>query len=316
METGGDRKRFRFFQQHISWRALAVGALGAAAFGVALLYNAGSAQAKPLDIPGLGQIEIPNEIPALDFGPLLVPGLAADSQFLVGVPNESGPAALPEAPQGHSQPALSAFEAAPGVLSVEEFAPAAHEVAPGIVPAVEIPWGTLSIEPTPAAAASMPEQVAPQADSRTITVAGLGTFTVPGGVPPLVGIPGVTDNPAPAAAPRQTAGERAVEAARSKLGTSYRMGGNGPDSFDCSGLVQWSYAEAGVELPRTSYGQLDAGTPVGLDELRPGDLVSFYDGGHSAIYAGDGQIIHASTYGVGVTESDLGSMPVSGARRF
>lgn len=433
METGGDRKRFRFVQRHISWQRLAVGVLGTAAFGAALLYTAGSAEARPVDLPGIGQFEIPNEIAAtVDFGPLLIPGLGTESQNLVAVPNTSGPedlseaATVPEAAtQGHSQPALSAFEAAPGVLAMQEFAPAATEstpvtpasflpatgfaevapgfaevapgfaevapgfaqVAPGFAQAApefaEVVQGFAGVVPgfaeaapgfaeaapgfaqaapkstpatwefapaapglawtapesipavldtapvmvaprtpaplavTPVAAAPMPEPIAPQAGSRTITVAGLGTFAVPGGTPPLVGIPGVADSPAPMAMPKQrTAGERAVEAARSKLGTSYSMGSNGPDSFDCSGLVQWSYAEAGVDLPRTSYGQLATGTPVGLDELQPGDLVSFYGGGHSALYAGEGRIIHASTYGVGVTESSIGSMPVTGARRY
>lgn len=303
METGGDRKRFRFFQRHISWQALAIGVLGAAAFGAALLYTAGSAQAKPVAVPGIGVIEIPNEIVGtFDFGPMAVPGVGTThTPNLVEVPNEeSGLAAIPEPVQGHSQPAVPAFEAAPGVLTIPESAQA-------FLP-----------EPTPAAAAPMPEPVAPHADSRSITIAGLGTFAVPAGMAaPLVAIPGIAETPAPMMAPKQQSkGERAVEAARSKLGTSYSMGSNGPDSFDCSGLVQWSYREAGVDLPRTSYGQLATGTPVGLDELQPGDMVSYYGGGHSALYAGEGRIIHASTYGVGVTESSLQEMSVTGARRY
>nr|WP_231390211.1 C40 family peptidase [Nocardia sp. CNY236] len=116
--------------------------------------------------------------------------------------------------------------------------------------------------------------------------------------------------------PEKTPGEVAVEAARSKLGATYSYGAVGPDSFDCSGLVQWSYMQADVDLPRTSYAQVAAGTPVPLDQLRPGDVVSFYGGDHSALYAGDGEVIHASTYGVGVTVSPISSMPVSGACRF
>ncbi|MET7772969.1 NlpC/P60 family protein [Nocardia sp. NPDC005366] len=122
--------------------------------------------------------------------------------------------------------------------------------------------------------------------------------------------------PAPYVAPEKSSGELAVEAARGKLGTNYGMGGTGPDTFDCSGLVQWSYAEAGVATPRTSYDQLAAGTPVSREDLQPGDLVSYYGGGHSALYEGDGKVIHASTYGVGVTESPVDSMPFAGARRF
>ncbi|MBL1075398.1 C40 family peptidase [Nocardia sp. 2] len=176
--------------------------------------------------------------------------------------------------------------------------------------------------PIPSSAVVAAPEPAPAApESRSVTVAGLGEFAVPNSLPVLTGIPGVTDSAATPAAPamvtpKQNTGERAVEAAKSKLGSYYRAGGNGPDSFDCSGLVQWSYAQAGVDLPRTSYSQLNSGTPVGLDELQPGDLVSFYGGGHSAIYAGDGKVIHASTYGTGVIESDMGNMPVTGARRF
>ncbi|MEU8897993.1 NlpC/P60 family protein [Nocardia sp. NPDC048505] len=108
----------------------------------------------------------------------------------------------------------------------------------------------------------------------------------------------------------------ALEAARSRLGADYRAGSNGPDSFDCSGLVQWSYEQAGSDVPRTSYEQLSTGTPVELDELEPGDLVSYYDGGHSALYAGDGEVIHASTSGGGVEMTSIDSMPVTGARRL
>ena len=116
--------------------------------------------------------------------------------------------------------------------------------------------------------------------------------------------------------PRETTGERALDAARSKLGHAYRYGSAGPDAFDCSGLVQWSYRQAGVTVPRTSYGQLDSGTPVPLNQLQPGDVVSFYGGGHSAIYEGGGRVIHASTDRTGVIESPIGQMPVTGARRF
>nr|WP_067785502.1 C40 family peptidase [Nocardia amikacinitolerans] len=121
-------------------------------------------------------------------------------------------------------------------------------------------------------------------------------------------VPQVVEEPSP--------GEVAVEAARGKIGSNYSMGATGPDAFDCSGLVQWSYEQAGVDVPRTSYQQLSSGTPVSQDELEPGDMVSFYGGGHSGLYAGDGQVIHASTYGTGVVMSPISSMPYAGARRY
>ncbi|RDI43684.1 C40 family peptidase [Nocardia mexicana] len=128
--------------------------------------------------------------------------------------------------------------------------------------------------------------------------------------------PGAPAPSAPAATQEKSRGELAVEAAESKIGAAYGYGSAGPDAFDCSGLVQWSYGQAGVDLPRTSYGQLSTGTPVGLDELERGDMVSFYGGGHSALYAGDGKVVHAGTNSTGVVMSDLSEMPASGARRF
>ncbi|MEV0295934.1 C40 family peptidase [Nocardia sp. NPDC050710] len=137
-------------------------------------------------------------------------------------------------------------------------------------------------------------------------------------LPFLSGIPGVQPpaTPGPSVAPQKSKGALAVEAARAKIGSGYRMGSVGPDAFDCSGLVQWSYSQVGVDVPRTSYQQLASGTPVSQDDLQPGDVVSFYGGGHSALYAGDGKVIHAGTYSTGVTEAPMASMPFAGARRF
>ncbi|WP_052280093.1 C40 family peptidase [Nocardia vulneris] len=110
--------------------------------------------------------------------------------------------------------------------------------------------------------------------------------------------------------------ERAFAAAWTKLGSPYRWGGTGPDAFDCSGLVVWAYRLAGREVPRTSGDQLAAGTPVAQADLRLGDLVSFNGGGHSGLYAGDGNVIHAGTESTGVTIAPISSMPFAGARRF
>lgn len=61
--------------------------------------------------------------------------------------------------------------------------------------------------------------------------------------------------------------------ARSKLGAPYVWGATGPSAFDCSGLVQWSYAQAGVALPRTTYDQVNTGVEVPRAGIRAGDLI-------------------------------------------
>lgn len=89
----------------------------------------------------------------------------------------------------------------------------------------------------------------------------------------------------------------AVNAALGKQGSPYVWGATGPDSFDCSGLVQWAYKQAGVSLPRSTYSQINAGTSVSQSELKPGDLIFFNGGGHVGIYIGGGNVVHAPTEG-------------------
>jgi cell wall-associated NlpC family hydrolase len=96
----------------------------------------------------------------------------------------------------------------------------------------------------------------------------------------------------------------AVAAALSKLGSTYVWGAEGPDTFDCSGLVQWSYAQAGLSLPRLASDQYFASTPVAVGSMQPGDvLVYAYDPSdestihHIAIYIGNGQMVHAPKTG-------------------
>ena len=120
--------------------------------------------------------------------------------------------------------------------------------------------------------------------------------------------------PAPIIA--QSAGDRALDAARTKVGASYAYGSSGPNAFDCSGFVQWAYRQAGISLPRTSYEQANVGAPVAFGDLRPGDIVVTNGGGHAGVYAGDGQILHASTYGVPVGYAPLSQYSVYSIRRI
>ncbi|GAA3498746.1 C40 family peptidase [Streptomyces prasinosporus] len=128
---------------------------------------------------------------------------------------------------------------------------------------------------------------------------------------------GRTHLPGPgAAAPASARAAAAVAAARSALGKPYVWGANGPGSFDCSGLTQWAYAQAGVALPRTSQAQRYAGRQVPLSEARPGDLVLYRsDASHVGMYVGDGQVIHAPYPGAPVRHDPVGMMPVSSVTR-
>ncbi|GLX48297.1 hypothetical protein Shyhy01_12470 [Streptomyces hygroscopicus subsp. hygroscopicus] len=108
----------------------------------------------------------------------------------------------------------------------------------------------------------------------------------------------------------------ALAAARSALGRPYVWGANGPSGFDCSGLTQWAYAHAGIQLPRTSQEQRFAGRRVPLSQVRPGDLVVYRsDASHVAMYVGHGQVIHAPHPGAAVRYDPVGMMPISSVTR-
>ncbi|MFI5985676.1 NlpC/P60 family protein [Streptomyces sp. NPDC051555] len=108
----------------------------------------------------------------------------------------------------------------------------------------------------------------------------------------------------------------AVMAARAAIGRPYVWGATGPSGFDCSGLMVWSYRQAGVSLPRTSQEQRHAGRRVSLSEARPGDLVTYRsDASHVGMYVGNGQVVHAPYPGAAVRYDPVGMMPVSSVTR-
>lgn len=96
---------------------------------------------------------------------------------------------------------------------------------------------------------------------------------------------------------RGVAGSQVIARAAAYTGTGYRAGGTGPAGFDCSGFVQFVFAELGVPLPRTVHHQYDVGRRVKDAALRAGDLVFFRTEGsrvsHVGIWSGDGAFIHA-----------------------
>ncbi|MET9677407.1 C40 family peptidase [Streptomyces sp. NPDC006482] len=110
-----------------------------------------------------------------------------------------------------------------------------------------------------------------------------------------------------------------VAFARAQIGDAYVMGGTGPNSWDCSGLVQAAYRAAGIDLPRISGDQSSRGTSVSLSNLQPGDILywgSRSGSYHVAIYVGGGNYVGAQNPSTGVVERSLDWDTPSGAVRI
>ncbi len=154
---------------------------------------------------------------------------------------------------------------------------------------------------------------APSADAAPVTIPNIGTFDIPGlpdNAVPKPKLKGNLDR-------QEVRAERALRAAESKIGSPYSYGAAGPNAFDCSGLLYWSFKQAGKTIPRDSYGQLGGGAPVAsLASAKPGDILIFNGGGHAGIYAGKGVFVHASTYGVPVKRDKVKAWNVTGIRRY
>ncbi|WP_246955728.1 C40 family peptidase [Brachybacterium sp. Marseille-Q7125] len=107
-----------------------------------------------------------------------------------------------------------------------------------------------------------------------------------------------------APAPSQAAaGSSILATARSGIGTPYVWGGTSPSGWDCSGFVQWVYAQHGINLPRGAAGQAAAGRVIPRSEARPGDLI--YKPGHVGIYAGGNMMVDAGNARVGTSERNI-----------
>jgi cell wall-associated NlpC family hydrolase len=108
-----------------------------------------------------------------------------------------------------------------------------------------------------------------------------------------------------------------IQAALSRIGSPYVWGGSGPGQFDCSGLVMWSFQQAGISLPHSSQALAQGGQPVSMDQIQPGDLVTYYsDASHVGIYIGDGMMVHASTFGTPVRVAPVDNAPIHNVRRY
>lgn len=170
-----------------------------------------------------------------------------------------------------------------------------------------------AIPPAPAAPAPAPPEalppVVPPANDPAIQAA------PPEGIPPGDMAPPPPEHAAPSGGNAE--GMVAVQAALTRIGSPYSWGASGPGAFDCSGLVMWAFQQAGVSLPHSSYALAAGGQPVSMDQMQPGDVVSYYsDASHVGIYIGDGMMVHASTYGTPVRVAPVNNAPIYNVRRY
>jgi cell wall-associated NlpC family hydrolase len=112
-------------------------------------------------------------------------------------------------------------------------------------------------------------------------------------------------------------GRAALAFAKRQLGKPYVWGAEGPNTYDCSGLVQTAWRTVGVRLPRTARQQYASGHKISRSQLRAGDLVFFYTQTprHVGMYVGNGRIIDAPRPGKTVRYTTISHMPYSGAIR-
>jgi cell wall-associated NlpC family hydrolase len=109
----------------------------------------------------------------------------------------------------------------------------------------------------------------------------------------------------------------AVQAALTRIGSPYSWGAAGPSAFDCSGLVMWAFGQAGLNLPHSSQALAQGGQAVSMDNMQPGDLITYYsDASHVGIYIGGGMMVHASTYGTPVRVAPMDNAPIHNVRRY
>lgn len=97
-----------------------------------------------------------------------------------------------------------------------------------------------------------------------------------------------------------------VSAAQSQIGTPYVWGATGPNAYDCSGLVQYAYSQAGKNVGRTTYQQAGAGKHISVSQAQAGDILMWGDY-HDAIYVGNNQYVHAPQPGQNVTQASISS---------
>ena len=123
---------------------------------------------------------------------------------------------------------------------------------------------------------------------------------------PSTAVASTTGASATAATGGGVTGSQVVADARKYIGVPYVFGGTSANGLDCSGLVQKTYKDLGITLPRLVHQQEAMGTAVpSLAQAQPGDLIVFKGAGHIAIYEGNGRVLHAPSPGRFVTDQKL-----------
>ncbi|MFF3939235.1 C40 family peptidase [Streptomyces phaeofaciens] len=106
-------------------------------------------------------------------------------------------------------------------------------------------------------------------------------------------------------------GKKAIKYATAQIGKPYEWGAEGPNTYDCSGLTSEAWRSAGTAIPRTSQEQWKQLRHVAVRDMRPGDLIIYFDdASHVALYVGDGAIVHAPRPGRTITLAGAGTMPI------
>lgn len=167
-------------------------------------------------------------------------------------------------------------------------------------PADQLAPVTSPVQKLPAQEFTVPAAFAGQ----TITRDDVSVIAPPPPPPPVVH-PMVTPtrvDPAPVNVPLPAVPADSIIATAMKyIGVPYVFGGTTPAGFDCSGLVQYVYAQHGIHLPRLVSGQRGAGTVIPADQARPGDLIVIPDNSHIMLWVGDGYILDAPDVGRSVS---------------
>ncbi|AFM17941.1 cell wall-associated hydrolase, invasion-associated protein [Mycolicibacterium chubuense NBB4] len=164
----------------------------------------------------------------------------------------------------------------------------------------------LAATPPPPPAAAAPAPVPPPPGQDPAVLAAPPAPPLPAAIPP-----------GDVAPPGSPVAATVIQAALSRIGSPYSWGAAGPSAFDCSGLVMWSFQQAGISLPHSSQALAVGGQPVSRDQMQPGDLITYYsDASHVGIYIGDGMMVHASTYGTPVRVAPVDNAPIHNVRRY